>query len=274
MRGQKIHLQQPEAQRKPYKLQKDNLKWGIADMANRRMFSLDVVDTDVFLDLPISSQALYFHLGMRADDDGFVSSPKRVTSMIGANQDDLKLLIAKGFIIALEDGIIVIRHWKQNNYIQNDRRKSTIYQSQLAALTVNNGIYEVDTQCIQTVSTLDTQDSIDKNSKDKGSKGKDNIKASKHTKAYFPNDESLNQAFVDYLEMRKQIKKPMTERAVELAIKKLEGLSVLPFSDSMDNDLAIQILNQSVMNSWQGLFPLKEQKTGSTPKGGVDWSKV
>ncbi len=243
-------------------------------MANRRMFSLDVVDTDVFLDLPISSQALYFHLGMRADDDGFVSSPKRVTSMIGANQDDLKLLIAKGFIIALEDGIIVIRHWKQNNYIQNDRRKSTIYQSQLAALTVNNGIYEVDTQCIQTVSTLDTQDSIDKNSKDKGSKGKDNIKASKHTKAYFPNDESLNQAFVDYLEMRKQIKKPMTERAVELAIKKLEGLSVLPFSDSMDNDLAIQILNQSVMNSWQGLFPLKEQKTGSTPKGGVDWSKV
>lgn len=190
-------------------------------MANRRMFSLDVVDTDVFLDLPISSQALYFHLGMRADDDGFVSSPKRVTSMIGANQDDLKLLIAKGFIIALEDGIIVIRHWKQNNYIQNDRRKSTIYQSQLAALTVNNGIYEVDTQCIQTVSTLDTQDSIDKNSKDKGSKGKDNIKASKHTKAYFPNDESLNQAFVDYLEMRKQIKKPMTERAVELAIKKL-----------------------------------------------------
>jgi len=137
-------------------------------MANRRMFSLDVVDTDIFLDLPISSQALYFHLGMRADDDGFVSSPKRVTAMIGANQDDLKLLIAKGFIIALEDGIIVIRHWKQNNYIQNDRRKDTIYQSQLAALTVNNGIYEVDTKCIQNVSEMDTQDSIDKNSKDKG----------------------------------------------------------------------------------------------------------
>lgn len=243
-------------------------------MANRRMFSLDVVDTDIFLDLPISSQALYFHLGMRADDDGFVSSPKRVTAMIGANQDDLKLLIVKGFVIALEGGVVVIRHWKQNNYIQSDRHKDTVYQNQMAALTVNNGIYEVDTQCIQTVSKVDTQDSIDKNSKGKGSKGKDNIKASKHTKAYFPNDESLNQAFVDYLEMRKQIKKPMTERAVELAIKKLEELSALPFSDSMDNDLAIQILNQSVMNSWQGLFPLKEQKTGSTPKGGVDWSKV
>lgn len=91
---------------------------------------------------------------------------------------------------------------------------------------------------------------------------------------YFPNDKLLNSAFLDYVEMRKKIKKPMTERAVELAIKKLEELSALPFSDSMDNDLAIQIINQSVLNSWQGLFPLKEQKTGSTPQSGVDWSKV
>ena len=91
---------------------------------------------------------------------------------------------------------------------------------------------------------------------------------------YFPNDELLNQAFGDYLEMRKQIKKPMTDRAIELAIKKLEELSAVPFSDSMDNDMAIRILHQSVMNGWQGLFPLKEQKTGSTPQGGVDWSKV
>lgn len=126
-------------------------------LENRRMFSLDVVDTDIFLDLPISSQALYFHLGMRADDDGFVSSPKRVTAMIGANQDDLKLMIAKGFVIVLEGGGVVIRHWKQNNYIQSDRHKDTIYQSQMAALTVNNGIYEVDTECIQTVSEMDTQ---------------------------------------------------------------------------------------------------------------------
>lgn len=117
-------------------------------MANRRMFSLDVVDTDIFLDLPISSQALYFHLGMRADDDGFVPSPKRITSMIGANQDDLKLLIAKGFVISLEGGIIVIRHWKQNNYIQADRYKKTIYQEQMALLGVSNGIYEMDTPCI------------------------------------------------------------------------------------------------------------------------------
>ena len=136
-------------------------------MANRRMFSLDVVDTDKFLDLPISSQALYFHLGMRADDDGFISSPKRVITIIGAKLDDLKLLIAKGFIIAFDDGIIVIRHWKQNNYIQNDRHKSTIYQNQLETLTINNGAYDVYTQCIQNVSKAYPQYSIDKNSIDK-----------------------------------------------------------------------------------------------------------
>ena len=123
-------------------------------MANRRMFSLDIVDTDIFLDLPISSQALYFQLGMRADDDGFVSSPKKITTMIGANQDDLKLLIAKGYVIALDDGIVVIRHWKQNNYIQSDRYKETIYQQQKAALSINNGIYEVDTICVQNVSEM------------------------------------------------------------------------------------------------------------------------
>lgn len=134
-------------------------------MANRRMFSLDVVDTDIFLDLPISSQALYFQLGMRADDDGFVSSPKKITAMIGANRDDLKLLVAKGFVIALDDGIVVIRHWKQNNYIQSDRYKKTIYQRQLSALSSNNGIYEMDTECIQTVSETYPQDRL----------GKDNI---------------------------------------------------------------------------------------------------
>lgn len=103
---------------------------------------------------------------------------------------------------------------------------------------------------------------------------KNNTKAKKGVKSYFPDDEALNQAFLDYLEMRKQIRKPMTDKAIELAIKKLEELSALPFSDSMDNDLAIQILNQSVMNSWQGLFPIKQQKASNTSQSNIDWSKV
>ncbi len=242
-------------------------------MANRRMFSLDVIDTDIFLDLPISSQALYFHLGMRADDDGFVSLPKRITNMVGCNTDDLKLLVAKGFIIQFDSGIIVITHWKVNNYLRADRYLPTLHQTEKELLADNENGYSVPAVGMPVVDKMETQYSKEiEKSKDR--KVKDNTKPPKRAATYFPNDESLNQVFLDYLETRKQIKKPMTGRAVELAIKKLEELSTVPFSDSMDNDMAIQILNQSVMNSWQGLFPLKEQKTNNTPKSGVDWSKV
>ena len=105
-------------------------------MAKRRMFSLDVVDTDAFLDLPASSQSLYFHLGMRADDDGFISSPKRITSMINASGDDLRLLIAKGFVIPFESGVCVIRDWRVNNYIQRDRYTPTLYRDEKHLLSV------------------------------------------------------------------------------------------------------------------------------------------
>lgn len=239
-------------------------------MANRRMFSLDIVNTDSFLDMSASAQALYFHLGMRADDDGFIASPKRITNMVGCNTDDLKLLVAKGFIIQFNSGIVVITHWKINNYLRPDRYRPTLHQSERAMLESNENGYSLPTVGIPVVGKGDTQDRIEI----VVSKEKDNTKAPKSARTYFPNDESLNQAFLDYLEMRKQIKKPMTERAVDLAIKKLYELAAVPFSDSMDNDLAIRILNQSVMNSWQGLFPLKEQKINNTPQGGVDWSKV
>lgn len=103
-------------------------------MANRRMFSLDVVDTDRFLDMPASSQNLYFHLGMRADDDGFVSSPKKITKIVNCAADDLKVLASRGFILDVGNGIIVITNWKQNNYLQKDRYRPTIYQGEKAML--------------------------------------------------------------------------------------------------------------------------------------------
>ena len=130
-------------------------------MANRRMFSLDVVDTDKFLDMPATSQNLYFHLGMRADDDGFVSSPKKITKLVNCGCDDLNVLISRGFVIALDDGIMVITHWKQNNYIQADRYKRTVYQEQLSQLTVNNGVYALDTERIHDVSKMEAQVSIE-----------------------------------------------------------------------------------------------------------------
>ena len=145
-------------------------------MAKRRMFSLDVIDTDTFLDLPASSQSLYFHLGMRADDDGFVSSPKRITAMVNASGDDLKLLIAKGFIIPFEAGVCVIRDWKVNNYIQSDRYTPSIYIEEKAHLSCGkNGRYSYsDTPCIQNVSKADTQVRAGKERLGKGSVVEDN----------------------------------------------------------------------------------------------------
>lgn len=103
-------------------------------MAQRRMFSLQIVDTDAFMDMPLSTQALYFHLGMRADDDGFLSNARRLQRLVGASDDDLKLLVMKRFIIAFESGVIVLRHWKISNYIQKDRYRPTAYTREKSML--------------------------------------------------------------------------------------------------------------------------------------------
>lgn len=116
-------------------------------MARRRMFDLEIVDTDLFLEMPVSSQNLYFHLGMRADDDGFISNPKKIIRSIGASEDDLKILISKKFIIPFQNGLIVIRHWKINNYIRKDRYSETIYKEEKKQLTEDeNGIYDLITE--------------------------------------------------------------------------------------------------------------------------------
>lgn len=106
------------------------------------MFAKTIIDSDAFLDMPLSTQSLYFHLSMRADDDGFINNPKKIQRMIGASEDDLKLLIAKNFIIPFESGIVVIKHWKIHNYIRNDRYKETVYQEEKSLLdTKENKAY-------------------------------------------------------------------------------------------------------------------------------------
>jgi len=138
-------------------------------MAKKRMFSLQIVDTDAFLDMPLSTQALYFHLSMRADDDGFVDSPKKITKLIGANDDDFKLLLTKRFILGFENGIIVIKHWRINNYIRTDRYSETMYLDQKKKLVLkDNGAYS--DVGIPNVNQMDTQYSIDKSSIDNNSK--------------------------------------------------------------------------------------------------------
>lgn len=103
-------------------------------MAQKRCFTPKIVESDAFLDMPVSTQCLYFHLNFSADDDGFVNSPKKVMKMIGASEDDLKLLLAKSFILVFESGVIVIKHYRMHNTLQNDRYKPTDYQEEYAQL--------------------------------------------------------------------------------------------------------------------------------------------
>ena len=141
-------------------------------MAERRMFAKTIVLSDAFLDMPLSARCLYFTLGMLADDDGFVNSPKSIMRQAGASTDDLNLLMAKRFILAFDSGIIVIKHWRIHNYIQKDRYKESKYIEEKATLTLDqNGAY---TECIQDVSTLDTQVRLGKD-RDRLEVGKDSV---------------------------------------------------------------------------------------------------
>ena len=106
-------------------------------MAERRMFAKTIVDSDAFLDMPQSSQLLYFHLSMRADDDGFINNPKAIMRNCHCSEDDLKLLAIKKFIIPFESGVVVIKHWKIHNYIAKDRYKETKYKEEKATLMLD-----------------------------------------------------------------------------------------------------------------------------------------
>lgn len=116
-------------------------------MAKRRMFTLDIVDSDAFLDMSQTAQCLYFHLAMRADDDGFVNNARKIMRMTGCQEDDFKVLLAKRFLIPFESGVCVIKHWKMHNYIQKDRYKETKYIEEKDSIKVkSNGSY---TECVQ-----------------------------------------------------------------------------------------------------------------------------
>ena len=106
-------------------------------MAERRMFAKTIIDSDAFLDMPLTTQALYFHLSMRADDDGFVNNPKKIQRMVGASDDDAKLLIAKQFIIPFESGVVVIKHWKIHNYIRKDTYSATKCKAEMRLLELD-----------------------------------------------------------------------------------------------------------------------------------------
>ena len=112
-------------------------------MAERRMLSRTILDSDKFLDMPLTTQALYIHLIMNADDDGFLNNSQKITRMIGAGKKDFELLISAEFIIDFNNGICAVKHWKLHNYIRSDRYKPTVYQDELSRLVIaSNKVYE------------------------------------------------------------------------------------------------------------------------------------
>ena len=123
------------------------------------MFAKTIIDSDAFLDMPLSTQSLYFHLSMRADDDGFINNPKKIQRMVGCGDDDLKLLMAKRFILVFDSGVIVIKHWKIHNYIRNDRYKPTLYQEEKAELAEKNSkAYTFKTEVVESENRLGIPD--------------------------------------------------------------------------------------------------------------------
>ena len=140
-------------------------------MAEKRMISNQVIDTDLFLDMPATTQNLYFHLNLKADDDGFNDKYKTIMRNVRASEDDLMVLKVKGFILDFENGVIVIRHWRINNYLRKDRYKETQYLEEKSQLNeTQNGIYELkNTLGTPLVYQMDTQSSIEEISIDKNS---------------------------------------------------------------------------------------------------------
>lgn len=213
-------------------------------MAQRRMFSRKITESDQFLDMPMSAQSLYFHINMQADDDGFVGNVKTIKRMIGASDDDLKLLIAKQFLIPFETGIVVIRDWKIHNYIQKDRYTETFYQQEKAQLeTVENKQYQkMDTECIQNVSSLDTQVRL---GKDRLVKGRD-IQSSSDELDDIPYIE-----IVEYLNEKTNSQYRPTAKKTKTLIKArfAEGFNLDNFKKVIDTK-ATEWLNDSKMSKF------------------------
>ncbi len=152
-------------------------------MARKRMFDIEIVDTDLFLDMPVTARLLYYDFGMRADDDGFIGNPRKIMKITGASEDDLKLLYVKMLIIPFDTGICVIRHWKINNYIRKDRYTETLYTKEKKQLIEDgNGVYALGQPVVNQLATSGPpsigKDSIGKDSI--GSIDKKNIQKKKY----------------------------------------------------------------------------------------------
>lgn len=236
-------------------------------MARKRMFDYEIIDQDSFLDLPSEAKALYFILGMEADDEGFVA-PKKVLRLHGISVDSLKLLIAKDFLIPFESGVVVITDWKRNNYLDKNRIRETIYLNEKKLLSFdeerikyvfNGETSNVDAPSVKQMlneSLTDVkpvENSIEENSieESRGEKKKKKTSLDTIIENYTSNQE-LQQELKNHLKVRKQKKGALTDRAIELELKTLDKLAD-------DDETKIRIVQKSIEGGWIGFFKLKEE---------------
>ena len=227
-------------------------------MAERRMFAKTIVDSDAFIDMPTSARLLYYDLGMRADDDGFVNSPKKIMKFSGASDDDLRILSAKKFIIPFESGVVVIKHWKIHNYIRKDTYTETKYKGEKAMLyTDENNAYSTTNPLLnsgeETPSTIrgrDVDEPLTQVRLGKVRLGKDSIDSADEPLSDF--DIAIN----NFKDHRKKIKKPMTDHAVDLLKKDLQKYA------PDDVQKQIELIDRAIMKGWQTVYPIDNFKKG------------
>lgn len=244
-------------------------------MGNRRMFSKKITDTDRFLDMPASAQNLYFHLNMHADDDGFLGNAKTIKRMVGASDDDLKLLVTKQFLIPFDDGVVVIKDWRIHNYIRSDRYRSTIYTDHKNSLQINenqqyelvseqpkevgmtDGIpsgnqngYQMDTQVkLSQVKSGEVKLSQAKLSKGKLSKTRQDKTSRDQPEADNIPDESVKEV-IDYLNQKAGTKYRSTTAATKRLVgaRLKEGFTVDDCKKVIDNKVADWLNDEKMKN--------------------------
>lgn len=239
-------------------------------MGNRRMFSKKITDTDRFLDMPASAQNLYFHINMHADDDGFLGNAKTIKRMVGASDDDLKLLVTKQFLIPFDDGVVVIKDWRIHNYIRSDRYRSTIYTDHKNSLQINeNQQYELVSEQPKEVGMtdgipsgnqngyqMDTQVKLSqvKLSKGKLSKGKLSKTRQDKTSRDQPEADSVPpeavKEVIDYLNQKAGTKYRSTTAATKRLVgaRLKEGFTVDDCKKVIDNKVADWLNDEKMKN--------------------------
>ena len=240
-------------------------------MAERRMFTMQIVDSDAFLDMPLSTQCLYFHLNMRADDDGFVNNPKKIIRMIGASEDDLKILLMKRFVIGFDTkGVLVIKHWRMNNYLRKDRYHPTQYQDELHTLGIKeNGAYTQNlalaTSGIPNGNQCVTEDSIDKDSIDKNN----NILSSVESEfdqlwCIYPRKQGKKKAFDAYKRARKN------GTTYEEVKKGIESYVAYIKAEKIDDQFIKHGATFFSQNAWQDEYKVSKGVSGVMPDDNDD----